>query len=351
MHVARVALLPHEEAVVIDEGHRAVVHPLDILLGPLLVDDALGAVGLAEHHLEGVLASVEAVVPEAAVGREAQARDVLVGLAARVDAVLGPGLKVGDPELQRRVLLPGLGVFERVGLVIELAVEAHHLHQGHLRLVEAQVGQPLAVGREGVGAREAELLLVDPVGRAVDDRVPRSVVGDPASLLRGDLIDVEVVAVRIGDQPPVGREGGVARGLGLGEDRADDAVGRQQVLRRVGVAVDGRAARSDEDHPFVGREGVVRDGLHVAAPGQQTLARPLLCIAVTQDLVAFEGRIVFAVGHRADAVHPLVHRCQTGYFAVFVAGRKGPGAEQGGRQDGNESLFHGSIRGIRCLRR
>ena len=112
VHEARVALLPHEETVAVDEGHGPVVHALDILLRPLLVDRALRSVGFADDHLEGVLAAVEAVVPRPSVGRPADAGNVLVGLLARVDALPGAGLEVGDPELDHGVALPGLGVFE-----------------------------------------------------------------------------------------------------------------------------------------------------------------------------------------------------------------------------------------------
>ena len=60
VHVARVSLLPYEEAVAVDEGDGLVIHALDVLLRAFVVDRALGAVGFAEDHLEGVLPAVEA---------------------------------------------------------------------------------------------------------------------------------------------------------------------------------------------------------------------------------------------------------------------------------------------------
>ena len=219
VHVSGVALLPHEEAVLVDEGHGLVIDALDVLLRALLIDRALCAVGFADPHLEDILPAVEAVVPGPSVGGPADAGDVLVGLLPGVDALLGACREVGDPQLDDRIALPGLRIFERIGLVVELSVEAHHLHQGHLALVEAQEGDLPAVGREGVGPGDPELLFVDPVRRAVDYLVPASVVGDAARRTAFDVVDIEVVAVGVCDQASVGRERCVARGLGLREDR------------------------------------------------------------------------------------------------------------------------------------
>ena len=329
------ALLPHEETVAVDEGHGPVVHALDILLRPLLVDRALRSVGFADDHLEGVLAAVEAVVPRPSVGRPADAGNVLVGLLARVDALPGAGLEVGDPELDHGVALPGLGVFERIGLVVELAVEAHHLHQGHFRFVEAQVGDAAAVGREGIGLREAELLLVDPVRGAVDDRVPRPVVGDAARAPGCRVVDIEVVAVGIGDQLAVGRERGVARGLGLAEYGHQAVARGQEIVGRVGVAVNRPGARGDEYLPFVGREGVIRDDEVGRRLGEHVLALSCRGVAVTDDVVAFEDGIVFAVGHRTDAADGFVHRAQACDLGIFVLGLYDARSEQCGRKERN----------------
>ena len=156
VHEPGEALLADQEPVLVDEGDGAVVDALDILLRALLVDGALGAVRLAEDHFEGVLPAVDAVVPQAAVGREADAGKVLIGLGAGVDA-LGPArIEVDDEELHDGIGIAGLGILERKGLVVKLAVEAHHLHHGHVALVETQVGDAAAVGRKGVGPREVE---------------------------------------------------------------------------------------------------------------------------------------------------------------------------------------------------
>ncbi len=332
MHVPRVALLQGEEAVLVEEGDRLASGALDILLRALLVDRPLGAAGLAEDHLEGVLTPVEALEPELPVGRPADAGQVLVALRARVDAGSGPRGEVGDPQLHRGVALARLRVLEREGLVVALAVEAHHLHERHLALVEAQEGDAAAVGREGVGPREAELLLVDPVRRAVDHLVPRPVVGDAERAVGVEVADVEVVAVGVGDLRAVGREARVAGRLGFAQHGAHRALLDEVVGRGVGVAVDRRAARGDEDAPLVGREGVVGDGDALRRGGQQPLARRVGRVGVAQDLVALEARVVLAVGHRADAAHGFVHGPQTGDFGVFAFGG-GRRREEEGRKE------------------
>ena len=335
VHVSRVALLPYEEAVFVHERERGVVHALDVLLRTFVVDRPLGAVRLAENHLEGVLAAVEPEEVEPPVGGPADAGDVLVGFAARVDALFGAGREVADPHFDRRIAFAGLGVFERVGLIVELAVEAHHLHQWHLRFVEAQVGDAAAVGRKGIGFREAELLLVNPVGRAVDDRIPRTVVGDAARLPGGGVVNVKVVAVRIGDQSAVGRERSVARGFGLPEYGRQAVARSQKIAGRIGVAVDRLRPRSDQYLPLVGREGVVGDRQVGRGRREHPLARSRRGVAVADDVAAFERVVVLAVGHRADAADGLVHAPQSGDFGVFVLGLYDARSEQCGRKERN----------------
>ena len=50
------------------------MYPLDILLRALLADLALGAVGLADPHLEGIMAAVQPDVPRPSVADERAAR-------------------------------------------------------------------------------------------------------------------------------------------------------------------------------------------------------------------------------------------------------------------------------------
>ena len=341
------SLLPHEEAVAVDEGDGLVIHALDVLLRAFVIDRALGTVGLAEDHLEGVLPAVEAEVVEPAVGCPADAGNVLVGLAARVDALPGPCRKVADPHFDRGVALPGLGVFERIGLVVEFAVEAHHLHQGHFRFVEAQVGDAAAVGREGIGLREAELLLVDPVRGAVDDRVPHPVVGDAARAPGCRVVDIEVVAVGIGDQLAVGRERGVARGFGLAEYGHQAVARGQEIVGRVGVAVNRPGARGDEYLPFVGREGVIRDDEVGRRLGEHVLALSCRGVAVTDDVVAFEDGIVFAVGHRTDAADGFVHRAQACDLGIFAPRLYRTCADRCGCEECEKLCLHVEI-GFKC---
>ena len=101
------------------------------------------------------------------------------------------------------------------------------------------------------------------------------------------------------------------------------------------MAVDRPGARGDEYLPFVGREGVVRDDEVGRRLGEHLLALPRRGVAVTDDVVAFEDGIVFAVGHRADAADGLVHAPQSGDFGVFVLGLCGARSEQRGRKERN----------------
>ena len=204
-----------------------------------------------------------------------------------------------------------------------------------------------AVGREGVGLREAELLFVDPVGRAVDDLVPAAVVGDAARAAACEVVDVEVVLGRVGNRLPVGREGGVARPRGVAQHGADAAVGGEQVARRVGVAVDGRLSRSDEDAALVGREFVVGDGEPLGRGGEQRLSRRRLGIGVAHDVVALDDGVVLAVGRRAEAVHPLVHRLEPGDGLVVLCPGAGRKQQQGAQQE--ELSLQDGCGGVRSM--
>ena len=339
VHMPRVGLLLDQEPVVVEEREGAVVHALDVLLRPLLVDGLLPAVGLAQDGLEGVLPAVEAEVPEPSVGRPADAGDVLVGLGARVDARRFAAGQVADPQLHGRVAVAGLGVLEREGLVVELPVVAHHLHERYLALVEAQVGDAAAVGREGVGPRDAELLLVDPVGRAVDDAVPLAVGGDPSDGAQRRIVDVEVVAVGEGDQPAVGRERGVAGRVVVAQDGLHARGGGQVVARGVGVAVDRRAAVGHEDRPAVGRDLVVDQLESGVGARKQLFAGRFGGVGVADQFVLLDDGVVFAVGRRADAAHGLVQFAQAFDFGVFVL-RAGLAAEdRGGGEQGKDLAY------------
>ena len=86
-------------------------------------------------------------------------------------------LEVVHPQLHLRVVLAGLGVFVPVVLGVKLAP---HLHVVFLdfRLVEAVVGNLLRVGAPLESIGDGELLLVDPVGGAIDDFIQAAVGGD-----------------------------------------------------------------------------------------------------------------------------------------------------------------------------
>ncbi len=352
VHPARSGLLAHDEAVAVDEREGRGAHALDVAGRRLGIDHALRAVGLAQHRLEAVLVAVEPEEVEASVGRPVEVGDVLVGVGTRVDARAAVGVDVVDPELHLGVGVARLRVFESIGLVVERAVEAHHFEQGHAALVEAQVGDAAAVGREGVGLRESELLLVHPVGGAVDDLVPLAVGGHAAQLLAARVIEVEVVLVRGGDPAAVGRERGVARRLELPHHGQHGPLGGQEVGGGVGVAVDGRGAYREEHRLLVGREEVVVDAEVARNHGQQRASG----VVVAPHVGAFEYGVVFAVGHRADALHGFVHPAQTQDLVVALG--VGGGRREAERRDSQQFFqgryvffaFHAVFSG-RCRRR
>ena len=159
----------------------------------------------------------------------------------------------------------------------------------------------------------------------------------PSSVMRrvGGVVNVKVVAVRIGDQSAVGRERSVARGFGLPEYGRQAVARSQKIAGRIGVAVDRLRPRSDQYLPLVGREGVVGDRQVGRGRREHPLARSRRGVAVADDVAAFERGVVLAVGHRADAADGLVHAPQSGDFGVFVLGLYDARSEQCGRKERN----------------
>ncbi len=248
-----------------------------------------------------------------------------------------PGGQVDDEKLHLGIGVPGLGILERKGLVVQLAVETHHLHRGHLALVETQVSYPAPVGRKGVGPCQPELLLVDPVRGAVDDGVPLAVGGQPPRLAGSHVVEIEVVAVGVENRRAVGRERRIARRLGVGQDRLQRLPVGKIVFRGVRMAVDRRAARSDEQAALVGRKGIVGNPRR-ERPGQQFLAVARLGIAVADHVVLLDDRIVFAVVHRPDAADAPVHGPQAGDFVVLAAGLRRTQRKEPQQQEDNFQL-------------
>ena len=173
MHPARRRLLHNEEAAsAVDPAERTVGFVGHIAGRTLAVDRLLlrlrrrERLGRQSAEDDLLLTAVAGLVPQLPARRPADAGNVLRGVGAGVDLRRTARFEVEDVERHHRIGVARLGVFEVVGAVVERAVVAHHLEERHARLVETQVGDAPRVGRDGEGAREAELLLVDPVGRA-----------------------------------------------------------------------------------------------------------------------------------------------------------------------------------------
>ena len=329
VHPARRRLLHNEEAAsAVDPAERTVGFVGHIAGRTLAVDRLLlrlrrrERVGRQPAEDDLLLTAVAGLVPQLPARRPADAGNVLRGVGAGVDLRRTARFEVEDVERHHRIGVARLGVFEVVGAVVERAVVAHHLEERHARLVETQVGDAPRVGRDGEGAREAELLLVDPVGRAVDRLVPAAVAGDLPRALPFDIVDIQVVAARKDDVAAVGREDGVARGGDAEQNLAQAPAVVVEVVRGERVAIDRfgavghehSAVRSDRIVGYVepaaagvapraggAVERIEGHGALLRGCGQQGRARVVDGIAVAEDVAVADRGVVFAVGRGADA--------------------------------------------------
>ena len=105
----------------------------------------------------------------------------------RVDLDRGLGGDVVDEKIGDRVGLAGLGIGLDVGLGIELGLV--HLQDvvGDLALVEAVIGQLLAVRRPPHGEALGQLFPIDPAGRTILDAVLEAAFGGDGDDALGGL--------------------------------------------------------------------------------------------------------------------------------------------------------------------
>ena len=162
-------------------------------------------------------------------GRQ-QAGNVAVLVERQLERTRLVALDVVAEDADLSVHLARHGVLVRVlaGIVAELAAlggqALEHLHRvlAHLALVETHPHQLLGVGGEGHRRVEGELLLVDPVGDAVDHLVALAVLRHLAlSIVVEQLHEEDVVVAHEGDDIAVGAPDGrllrtaIAEGLEL----------------------------------------------------------------------------------------------------------------------------------------
>ena len=106
-----------------------------------------------------------------------------------------------------RVLLARLRVLKLIIRgIIAVAIHLHRVFR-HFRLVEANVSQILAVGRPGHQVRHRELLLINPVGDAVQDLVQLAIFRHLHLRVVVELTDPDVVVAYESAHTAVRREG------------------------------------------------------------------------------------------------------------------------------------------------
>ena len=90
--------------------------------------------------------------------------------------------------------------------------------KGHLALVETNPAEHAGVGREAEGTRKDELLLIDPVGLAVDDAVHLAVLGDlTLGVVEEQLHQEEIALSDEGHHVAVGAPEGLLLLVAVGE--------------------------------------------------------------------------------------------------------------------------------------
>ena len=217
-------------------------------------------------------------------------------------------LQLVDAQAHLAVIFAGLGVLVAVVLGIE---GSPHLHIVllHLALVEAQVGNLLRVGAPLEPFGDGELLLVHPVGGAVDHLVHLAVGGNLVLLKGAEVHPVEVVVAHKGHLGAVGAEGSealLAVLRQLGERTLLDVV--QPVVAHAAVAVEWLEATAQQ-YPLLVLAHLVplhrRQGLGLLLHGgtaEEAHVLHLLAgdIAVFGYAGARHAEVVLAVGHRTQ---------------------------------------------------
>ena len=303
------------------ELQRAVGRLLDILVGRFAHGElAHGRAGVGHVDVHLVLAAVERDDGQlVGLRRKGDAGHVAVLVERQIELPRDAVFDVEREDGHLRVFRSGHGIFIGVGPGIfavllhggcGAAVEGEAV-KGHVGLVVAHPGQHAAVGAERKGAVEGELLLVDPVGDAVEHLAALAVLGHTAlGVAKEELDEVDVVIAHEGDEVAVGREDGHLLRPAVGEGLHLVVLDVVDVIdSREGAAVDGARLGLDEDAPAVGREDVAVDGRKGLGPaggggveeGFDLLAR-LEGMAHDALSVGREARVGLAVGHGPHAV-------------------------------------------------
>ena len=192
-----------EEIIFVRDVQPAVVH-----IGIYFAHLSVRGVVAVEHHF--VLVAVHFQDDQLfGVGQPVEAGNVAVAVVAHADGFPALRLHIIQVHGHQRVVLARLGVFVMVFVGVELAPH-YHVELLHPRFVKAEVGEVAAVGRPLKGLGHVQLLLIHPVGHAVDDLLEFSVPGDGDFPVVFQILDEQVVFAHKGDFLPVRGEGGEA---------------------------------------------------------------------------------------------------------------------------------------------
>ena len=321
--VVAVALAGHQDVLVRHERllHRLLLH----ILVHLVLDNhrAHRRQRVAHPHLQVVLMAVHGEHQHLCrVARRLQSRDVAVLLQRQLQLARLVTLDVVRQDADLRVLLARHGIL--VGVVARIVLELRTLRRQsleqlhrilrHVRLVVANPYNLLRVRREHHRRVRRELLLVHPVGNAVDDGVPLAVLRHlTLRVVVEQLHQVDVIVAHEGNLRAVRRE----------HRRLLRSVLRQRlqlvVLNAINiigggerVAVDALRLRLDQQPPSVRTHDVAVHACHLRAARRCSVEERAHLLArlerVRHDAssVAAYLRVRLAVGHRPHLRHCLL---------------------------------------------
>jgi len=250
------------------------------IFGHALLDEQCGQ-GAARIHrveVEIVLMPVQRVHHHAVrVGCGQDARHIAIGIEGHPELQNLVRLDVVAPGRDDGVVLSGLRIFVGIqsgviGILLMLGVASAEELQGiglHPRLVVAQPAEHGAVGGEGEGAIESELLFVHPVGDAIDDVVELAVGGHLAlGIVVEQLHKEDVVIAHEGHLPAVGRPHRDLLRAAVGEALehvAGDVVNIIDCFE--GAAIDILRLSLDEHAGTVGREDIAVETVNLVSHG------------------------------------------------------------------------------------
>ena len=229
----------HQEAGAVVE-EVPVVGDVDVIVVGLVIEHAaLARGGIGGQDFKMVLMTVEALDGQhIGILRPGDAGQIDVGFSARVHLHRLAACEVVNIDFDDGIVLARFGILEAVPIGIE-ALKLLHLELAHVALVKLHVSNLLAVRRPVEALREAEFLLVDPVGSTVNNMIIEAVVGELLLLPCRQVLDEQVVVAHEGHLGGIGREGSQTlfavlreRLQGLGLEVVDIIIGVE------GMAVD-----------------------------------------------------------------------------------------------------------------